>query len=85
MDTDADAELKQEWVLRELTRKIQSKRKEMKLNPNDTISMEFDCSDKAFLEKFKSIIEQETSTKIVQGSGEMEKVLEKDFFIRLKP
>ena len=53
LDKDADASLKEEWELRELIRKIQDKRSDLKLNPNDTVKLLISCDDAKFLDKFK--------------------------------
>ncbi|HZX19435.1 MAG TPA: isoleucine--tRNA ligase [archaeon] len=83
LNTDANAELKEEWELMELRRRIQDQRKQLKLNPNETIKMEIDSNDKKFLEKYKKEIEETTNTKIVFGKGKMEKLLEREFYIKI--
>jgi len=93
LNLDANDELKEEWELMELRRKIQDTRKQLKLNPSDQIKMELNSSDKNFVEKYKKEIEESTNTKIVSSSagsadptgiGKMEKILEREFFIQLK-
>ena len=83
LNKDANTELKEEWELMELRRRVQDARKQAKLNPSDIVKMELDCSDKKFIEKYKKEIEESTNTKIVFGKGEMEKLLEREFFIKL--
>ncbi|MEW6295164.1 MAG: isoleucine--tRNA ligase [Candidatus Diapherotrites archaeon] len=84
LNLEADKELKEEWELAELVRRIQDKRKELKFNPNELIEMKFNCNDKKFIKKHKKEIEAETNTKITQGKGAMNKILEKEFFFELK-
>ncbi|MBU2100421.1 isoleucine--tRNA ligase, partial [Candidatus Micrarchaeota archaeon] len=73
LNIEADSELKDSWELAELTRLIQSERKNKGFNPNKIVEMKFDCSDKKFEEKFKSEIEKATNTKLVSGKGEKKK------------
>ncbi len=84
LDKDADAALKEEWELMELRRRIQDTRKQLKLNPSQIVELEIDCSDKKFVEKHKKEIEEGTGTKIIAGKGAMEKVLEREFYIKIK-
>ena len=84
LNKSADATLKEEWELMELRRKIQDARKSAKLSPADIVELELDSSDRAFLEKYKKELQKSTGTKIVKGSGQMEKVLEREFYIKLK-
>lgn len=84
LNKDADAALKEEWELMELRRRIQEARKTAKLNPAQVVEMELASSDPKFAEKYKKEIEESTGTKIVAGKGQMEKVLEREFYIRLK-
>ena len=85
LDKEAGAELKEEWELMELRRRIQDARKQAKLSPSQVVGLELACSDGKFLKKYKKQIEQETGTKIVAGKGQMEKVLEREFYIKLGP
>ncbi|PJA16526.1 MAG: hypothetical protein COX63_03305, partial [Candidatus Diapherotrites archaeon CG_4_10_14_0_2_um_filter_31_5] len=75
-----DSDLKNKWELAELTRLIQSERKQKGFNPNEVVKLNFDCSDKKFLSKFKSEIEESTNTKLVEAKGEMKKLLEREFY-----
>jgi len=84
LNLEEDKELKEEWELAELTRKIQDLRKKEKLNPHKIIPLELGSSDKEFLEKYKDNIEDATNTKIEIKEGEMEKLLEREFYISLK-
>ncbi len=84
LNVEAGAELKEEWELMELRRRIQDKRKGLKLNPSDVVKMELDCSDKKFAAKYSREIEESTGTKIISGKGPMDKVLEREFYINLK-
>ncbi len=85
LNLEADEQMKEEWELSELTRKIQDMRKQLKLNPNDKIEMSIDCSDKNFLKKFMEKIEKETNTIAREKTGKMEKLLEREFFTELNP
>ncbi|MCH7902565.1 class I tRNA ligase family protein, partial [archaeon] len=87
LNIETSKELKEEWELMELRRRIQDQRKQLKLNPMSLIEMELGSNDKAFLEKYKKEIEKSTNTKIVSssaGKGKMEKLLEREFYIKLK-
>ncbi|MAG18084.1 MAG: isoleucine--tRNA ligase [Candidatus Diapherotrites archaeon] len=84
LNLDASPELKEEWELMELRRKIQDMRKQLKLNPVDKVKMLLNSSDPDFVEKYKKEIEESTNTKIVDGKGKTEKLLEREFFIELK-
>ncbi len=75
--------LKDEWELRELTRKVQAMRKEAKLNPNDRVELFLGCSDPAFIKKFAKEIEKDTNSRIKDKKGNMEKLLDRHFFIEL--
>jgi isoleucyl-tRNA synthetase len=55
---------KEEWELSELTRLLQSERKNQKLVPSQIVDLNLSSDDKDFLEKNKQTIEQATSTKI---------------------
>ena len=80
LNIEADSDLKNKWELAELTRLIQSERKQKGFNPNEVVKLNFDCSDKKFLSKFKSEIEESTNTKLVEAKGEMKKLLEREFY-----
>jgi isoleucyl-tRNA synthetase len=74
LDTVIDDELKQEGIVRELNRFIQSLRKDKKLLPNDkiTLSVETDARGQDFVNKFmKEISESVRATEIVfaQNNG----------------
>lgn len=58
LDTNLSQTLKEEGVVRELTRVIQALRKEAKLTPQDFINLEIEADNtgKEFIEKFKDII-----------------------------
>ncbi len=84
--TEADEKLKQEWELRELVRRVQDARKKAGLKPDEKAVLEIACSDTEFLKAYSKTIEQETNSKIVAGkeSTEMERLLEREFFINIK-
>ena len=87
LNTKADPELKEEWELSELLRRIQEARKQAKLLPGQKAELLIECSDQKFLQKFKSKIEEETSTKIIPGApkAQKEKLVEREFALELKP
>ena len=65
LKTEAGPELKDEWILSELTRKVQSKRKEMELNIKDKITLYLPKND--LFERSKKRIETATGSKIEFG------------------
>ncbi len=80
LNLEADSDLKEKWELAELTRLIQSERKNKKFNPNEVIEIKLNCSDKSFLEKYKKEIEDSTNTKIKDfNSNEKKKLIEREF------
>lgn len=83
LETGADAELREEWELAELLRRVQAKRKELKLRPQDRVELKLGCSADGFVEKYKACIEEGTNTKVKAASGKMERVLEKEFFLEV--
>ncbi|MBN1940743.1 MAG: isoleucine--tRNA ligase [Candidatus Diapherotrites archaeon] len=84
LNTKADAGLREEWELQELRRKIQELRKRAKLKPGRKAVLLLDSSDKKFLKKYSKAIQKETNTKIKQGKGAMEKLLDREFYIELE-
>ncbi len=84
LNVEADAALKNEWEFQELRRRVQEKRKEAKLRPEQKAILLIDCNDAKFLRKFKKQIESETNTRIQQAKGKMEKLLDREFYIELK-
>jgi len=76
LDTEIPEELKQEGLVRELTRLVQDLRKRSGLTINDQIELSVKSEDgmvRAVLEKFKDIIEKETRSKLlpqVEGTSE---------------
>jgi isoleucyl-tRNA synthetase len=84
LDKDADFALKEEWELRELVRKIQDKRSDLKLNPNDKVKLMISSDDAKFLEKFRAEIENETNSKISKKEGQLEKLLERSFYFSIE-
>ncbi len=84
LDISADQKLKEEWELTELRRRIQELRKQAKLQPGKVVELELDCGDSKFFAQYKKQLEQETRTKIVSGKGKKEKVLEREFYLKLR-
>ncbi|MBS3057434.1 MAG: isoleucine--tRNA ligase, partial [Candidatus Diapherotrites archaeon] len=83
LNLNADEKLKEEWELRELLRRIQEKRKEMKLLPKQKARLLIDCNDAKFLQKYRGAIEKETNTKLrtEKGAHEMEPLIARKFYI----
>jgi isoleucyl-tRNA synthetase len=65
LNIDANPELKEDWMLSELMRKVQAKRKEMGLNIRDKITLHL--PEDEILEKSKKRIEAATGSKIEFG------------------
>ena len=65
LDTVVNAELKHEWLVRELVRSVQDKRKGLKLTPKDNITL-YLPEEKAF-KNLAKMIELETGSKIRFG------------------
>lgn len=65
LDLTMSDELKKEWLLRELIRNIQEKRKQLGLKVTDKIKLYVSEEFK----KFKKTIEKETGSKIIFGEG----------------
>ncbi len=84
LNLDADKELKEEWEFTELRRRIQALRKEAELMPDDKVKLVISCNDKEFLEKYAERIEKETNTKVHASGGKGEKLLEREFSIKLE-
>lgn len=84
LDISADDALRDEWEATELRRRIQDLRKQSDLSPGQITEIELDCDDPAFVLKFKKQIESETATKIISGKGEMQKLLLRSFFLKIR-
>lgn len=84
LSLDTDEKLKEEWELAELRRRIQDARKQAKLIPSKKIGLFIYCSDPDFLKRYKKGIEESTNTKIIEKKGKTEKLLNKEFYIKLK-
>jgi len=85
LNKDADSEMKEQWELMELRRRIQDLRKQAKLMPQQNVELIIASDDKAFLEKYRNEIEKGTNTTMkISEKGEMEKLLERKFFTELK-
>ncbi|MCX6799092.1 MAG: isoleucine--tRNA ligase [Candidatus Diapherotrites archaeon] len=84
LDVSADQALKDEWEFEELRRRVQEKRKEAKLQPGQEARLLVECSDPGFIVRFKKQLEKETNTIVLQGKGNMEKLLDREFFVEVK-
>ena len=84
LNIEADSALKDEWEFQELRRKIQELRKKANLQPGQKAVLLLDCNDAEFLKKFSRQIESETNTKIKPAKGNMEKLLEREFYAELE-
>ncbi len=81
----ASKELRDEWELSELIRKIQDARKKAGLKTGEVVKIDIECSDKEFLSKYKNFIEEKTSAKLNFVLGkETLKEIERDFFFEIK-
>jgi len=68
----------------ELRRRVQAMRKDAKLMPKDKVVLLISSSDEKFLKKFAKQIEEGTNTKIKISEGQREKILEREFFLKLE-
>jgi isoleucyl-tRNA synthetase len=85
LDTILTPELKAEGAVRELMRSIQSSRKESGLSPGEIVTLDINSPDKEFLEKFRKMIEEKTSTKMnFVETEEYKKYGEKEVFFEIK-
>ena len=85
LDLNASSELKKQWEVQELIRKIQEERKLKKFNPSDKKELFVDSDDKRFLEEFKELIERETNSFIsVKNLPDKEKLIERSFSVSFK-
>ncbi|MDD4250898.1 MAG: isoleucine--tRNA ligase [Candidatus ainarchaeum sp.] len=85
LDTNITPDLRDEGIVREVIRSIQSKRKDLGLMPLEIIKMDFDSTDKDFVIKFSKTIEEKTSTKItLVNSKEFQNFGEKQIFFEIK-
>ncbi|MCD6434749.1 MAG: isoleucine--tRNA ligase, partial [Candidatus Diapherotrites archaeon] len=85
LKTEISPELKDEWELRELIRRIQALRKEKGLVPKEKVEIEISCSDAEFLEKFKGRIENATNSVVAITKSEPKlKLIERAFSIEIK-
>lgn len=80
------AELKDQWELSELLRKVQDLRKENKCTPGEVVNLELGSDDAAFVKKFTKQIEVETNVKIKAGKKDapQEKGLTRSFSLVLQ-
>jgi isoleucyl-tRNA synthetase len=84
LNLDTPESLKEEWEFTELRRRVQAMRKEAALMPQDKVSLLASCSEPGFLEKYGKRLEDETNTSLKAGKGKQEKVLEREFFLKLE-
>ncbi len=82
---DADGQLRNEWELQELRRRIQEMRKQANLLPQQKALLLVACDDKSFLQGNRKWIEKETNTAMQIVEKEVkEKLIERSFSIELK-
>ncbi|MFH1224376.1 MAG: isoleucine--tRNA ligase [Candidatus Diapherotrites archaeon] len=86
----SDTQMREEWELMELRRRIQDARKQAGLMPQKLAELRIACSDAGFLKKYGKRLEKETNTKLVQLKGGKqegfrweEKLLEREFAIEV--
>jgi len=85
LDLDIPKGIEDEWELSELTRAIQADRKKNNLTPSQIVSLNIACSDIAFLESNREIIETATSTKLSivpfnPNNTSKQKLIERDVY-----
>ena len=84
LNIESDAELKENWELQELRRKIQDLRKQANLTPGDKAKLKISCSTPEFLEKYKKEIEESTNTTLLDTKKKpTEKLLERKFGLQI--
>jgi isoleucyl-tRNA synthetase len=84
LDVEADAELKENWELQELRRKVQELRKQAKLMPGQKAKLRISSSDQKFVEKFKVEIESSTNTVLVSSKKKpVEKLYQRKFGLQI--
>lgn len=84
LDIDADQQMKENWELQELRRKIQEMRKQAKLTPGQKAKLRISCSDKKFLQKHQKEIEKTTNTQFADTKKKpTEKLFERKFGLQL--
>lgn len=82
---DADEQLRNEWELQELRRRIQEMRKQANLLPQQKANLLIACDDKSFLQGNRKWIEKETNTELsVIEKQPSEKLIQRLFSIELK-
>ncbi|MDP2974282.1 MAG: hypothetical protein Q8N60_04480, partial [Candidatus Diapherotrites archaeon] len=82
---DADEQLRNEWELQELRRKIQEMRKQANMLPRQKAKLLIACDDKSFLQLNRKWIEKETNTELrVIEKQPSEKLIQRLFSIELK-
>lgn len=84
LDVSFDNALREIWEFEELRRLVQDARKKAGCHPSDIVELGLACSDSAFMQKHRSALETETKSRIVEASGPMEKLLDREFFVQLK-
>ncbi len=85
LDVSADSDLEDEWEYMELRRLVQEERKKAKLQPDQVVDLEIASSDPVFLKKFQHQLETEARVKVKPANGPMQQLVNKAFFIQLKP
>jgi len=84
LNLESGPELKENWELQELRRKIQDLRKQAKLMPGQKAKLRISCSKPEFLEKHKREIEESTNTEMLATKKKpSEKLLERKFGLQI--
>ncbi|MFH0714691.1 MAG: isoleucine--tRNA ligase [Candidatus Diapherotrites archaeon] len=83
LNVEANEELKDEWEFEELRRRVQDLRKQAKLIPGKKAILQIACSDAKFLKKFGKKLEKETDTKLKLSKGPLQKLVGREFFLRV--
>lgn len=84
INLDLDEELIKEGIIRELTRHIQEKRKEMNLKQNEKIKVTFNEKINFLKEKIKTIEEKTNSTIKIEENFSGEEIKIKDYVFKIK-
>jgi isoleucyl-tRNA synthetase len=84
LNLEASPELKENWELQELRRKIQDLRKQAKLTPLQKAKLRIASSDPGFVEKHKKEIEESTNTVLLPTKKKpSEKLFERKFALQI--
>jgi len=84
LNIEVDENLKENWELQELRRKIQDLRKQAKLMPGQKTKLRISSSDPKFVEKHKNAIEKSTNTELLPTKKKpVEKLIDRKFALQI--